>query len=237
MTVDVGADESQSVAADGRNAEGNARPLPAQSRASEDRDGFEFRFEFERTMANLGTDPRLARQLLLNFHARHAESPQSIRAAVDAGGWDQAQSIVHNLKGTAGTVGFHAISAVAEQLETALKAQSGGDLQGLLTQLEQTCKPVFDELSSLTRPAPTDTSAHRPTLSDNALLSALNDLQLRLDSMDPDTGEALERLLPSLQARDLSAHTAALQSALVQFDFQGAEAHLQSLRERLGGDP
>lgn len=102
------------------------------------------------TIANfLGNNPRKHEEFL-NYFVRHgAELLQQLNDAIDQQNWSQLQSVSHQLKSVAKSVGALALSEVAQRLELASeRAESSQDfideLTPLRTQLQQHYQAVVD---------------------------------------------------------------------------------------------
>jgi PAS domain S-box-containing protein len=82
--------------------------------------GFDLRAGLARLMGN----KRLYRKLLLDFGANYGGVAGEIRKALGAGDFDQAHSLVHNLKGLAGNLEAKDLQKAAVELEKLVRGQT-----------------------------------------------------------------------------------------------------------------
>ncbi|MGD8493297.1 MAG: PAS domain S-box protein, partial [Desulfobacterales bacterium] len=82
-------------------------------------------FNLQDGLKRLQGNKKLYRKLLLDFSATYADTAGDIRQALDAEDFDQAHSLVHNLKGLAGNLAATDLQAASVALENHVK----GDLK------------------------------------------------------------------------------------------------------------
>jgi CheY-like chemotaxis protein len=87
-------------------------------------------FDLEDGLKRLQGNQKLYRKLLLDFSAKYAGSANEIRQALDAKDFEQAHSLVHNLKGLAGNLAATDLQTAAVELEKLVK---GGQQKGAST--------------------------------------------------------------------------------------------------------
>jgi PAS domain S-box-containing protein len=93
-------------------------------------------FDLEDGLKRLQWNEKLYRKLLLDFGAKYVGTANEIRQALDAKDFEQAHSLVHNLKGLAGTLAAKDLQTAAVKMEKLVK---GGLKKGLSKQkLNQT---------------------------------------------------------------------------------------------------
>ena len=78
-------------------------------------------FELGEGLNRLQGNQRLYRKLLLDFGAKYTGAAAEIRAALDAGDFKQAHSLVHNIKGLAGNLAATELQAAAVEFEKLIK--------------------------------------------------------------------------------------------------------------------
>ena len=106
-------------------------------------------FDLAAGLARLMGNKRLYRKLLLDFGANYGAVAGEIREALAAGDFDQAHSLVHNLKGLAGNLEATDLQAAAVAMETLVKGQaaetaSDKELKRKLTDLESTLEQALE---------------------------------------------------------------------------------------------
>ncbi len=78
-------------------------------------------FDLEDGLKRLQLNEGLYRKLLLDFGAKYAGAADEIRQALDAKDFEQAHSLVHNLKGLAGNLAATDLQAAAVEMEKQVK--------------------------------------------------------------------------------------------------------------------
>jgi CheY-like chemotaxis protein len=108
-------------------------------------------FDLTDGLKRLQGNRTLYRKLLLNFAADYNEATNQIREALDAKDFEQAHSLVHNLKGLAGNLAATDLQAASVAMEKLVKGQTAetaddrelnGKFKGLETALEQALDAV-----------------------------------------------------------------------------------------------
>ena len=97
-------------------------------------------FDLEDGLKRLQWNEKLYRKLLLDFSTKYVGAADEIRQALDATDFEQAHSLVHNLKGLAGNLAAVDLQAAAIEMEKQVK---GGLKKGLS---EQKLNQTFDEM-------------------------------------------------------------------------------------------
>jgi signal transduction histidine kinase len=121
--------------------------VPLEEGLPESLPGFDLTAGLSRLMDN----ERLYRKLLVDFGVQYAGTAGEIRQALDAKDFEQAHSLVHNLKGLAGNLAATDLQAAAVEMETLVKGQAAETasdqelnrkLKDLESALEQTLEAV-----------------------------------------------------------------------------------------------
>ncbi len=103
-------------------------------------------FDLEDGLKRLQGNEKLYRKLLVDFGVKYAGTANEIRQALDTKDFEQAHSLIHNLKGLAGNLAATDLQAAAVEIEKLVK---GGLKKGLPKQkLNQTfveLEKAFDE--------------------------------------------------------------------------------------------
>jgi HPt (histidine-containing phosphotransfer) domain-containing protein len=94
--------------------------VPVEEDLPESLPGFDLAAGLSRLMGN----KRLYRKLLLDFGANYGAVAGEIREALAARNFNQAHSLVHNLKGLAGNLEATDLQAAAVEMETLVKGQA-----------------------------------------------------------------------------------------------------------------
>jgi len=105
-------------------------------------------FDLQDGLKRLQWNEKLYRKLLLDFTAKYAGAADDVRQALDAKNFEQAHSLVHNLKGLAGNLAAVDLQAAAIEME---KLVRGGLKKGLSKQkLNQTFAEMKKALQTAT---------------------------------------------------------------------------------------
>jgi two-component system sensor histidine kinase/response regulator len=91
--------------------------VPEEDELPESLPGFDLAVGLERLMGN----KRLYRKLLVDFGTNYIKTASDIREAIDTKDFEQAHSLVHNLKGLAGNLEAGDLQAAAANLEKLVK--------------------------------------------------------------------------------------------------------------------
>jgi two-component system sensor histidine kinase/response regulator len=112
--------------------------VPEEDELPESLPGFDLAAGLSRLMGN----KRLYRKLLVDFGTKYTETASEIREALAVGDFEQAHSLVHNLKGLAGNLEATELQTAAVKIETIVKGQtkettSDKELKQKFTDLEK----------------------------------------------------------------------------------------------------
>jgi polar amino acid transport system substrate-binding protein len=89
------------------------------------------------SVRRIGGNVALYYSLLEKFRINQLQVGSEIRKAMAADDPKTAERLAHTLRGIAGTLGAESLQGQAEQLESRFKNGSFGDIESLLTQVEQ----------------------------------------------------------------------------------------------------
>jgi len=111
-------------------------------------------FDLSDGLKRLQGNKKLYRKLLLSFATDYNEAANEIREALDAEDFDQAHSLVHNLKGLAGNLAATDLQAAAVNMEKLVKGadkktQSPNQLNVRLSELETVLNQALESVHSL----------------------------------------------------------------------------------------
>jgi two-component system sensor histidine kinase/response regulator len=129
---------------------------PDEDELPETLPGFDLGAGLSRLMGN----KRLYRKLLLDFRANYGGVAADIREALAARDFDQAHSLVHNLKGLAGNLEATDLQATAVAMEKLVKGQTGRavsdeDLTRQFAELEDALSRALDAVQTIALPVET----------------------------------------------------------------------------------
>ena len=114
-------------------------------------------FDLKAGLKRLGGNQRLYRKLLLDFGSHYGDVAGQIDEALAAGDFDQAHSLVHNIKGLAGNLEAGDLQAAAVEMEKLVKGQNPGtgsdqELNLTFAQLETAINQALDAIQTLGPP-------------------------------------------------------------------------------------
>ncbi len=130
----------------------------------------------------------LYRKLLLNFAAEYHDVTNEIREALDAGDFENAHSLVHNLKGMAGNLSATDLQAAAIHMEKLVKGQTAKTVS------EKELNQKFSEL-------------------DNALAQALAAVKILSPVVEKKTIESVEDAMASIPSELMKKATESIIAA------------------------
>jgi CheY-like chemotaxis protein len=128
--------------------------LPTEDELPEFLPGFDLAGGLERLMGN----KRLYRKLLVDFGTKYIEIANDIRAALDTKDFEQAHSLVHDLKGMAGNLEATDLQAAAVGMEKLVKGDqketpSTNQLDQKFMELENAINQALEAVQTLGLPA------------------------------------------------------------------------------------
>jgi two-component system sensor histidine kinase/response regulator len=126
------------------------KSVPEEEELPEELPGFDLSDGLKRLQGN----KMLYRKLLLNFATDYSESANDIRIALDSKDFEQAHSLVHNLKGLAGNLAATELQAAAVNLEKLVKGVGNKtppakELNLKLSELESALNQALESAQSL----------------------------------------------------------------------------------------
>ncbi|WP_422842731.1 response regulator [Acidovorax sp. M2(2025)] len=170
--------------------------------------------------------------LLRTFAAGQADAVPLARTQLAAGQAQAAQRTLHTLKGAAGTVGAHALAALAQAAEQALARPEGrGELEALLRPVEAANRALCQALAAALPPpaGPAPLPAGAPVrVADAADRALLQRLAALLADDDSDAVELFKEAGPALAALLGPTAYGDMQRALDNYLFTDALAVLHS---------
>jgi HPt (histidine-containing phosphotransfer) domain-containing protein len=111
-------------------------------------------FNLTAGLTRLMGNKRLYRKLLVDFGTKYTETAREIREAVDANDFEQAHSLVHNLKGLAGNLEAKDLQVATVEMEKLVKGQSKetvseNELEDKIAELENALDQALDAVRTL----------------------------------------------------------------------------------------
>jgi HPt (histidine-containing phosphotransfer) domain-containing protein len=115
-------------------------------------------FNLAAGLKRLRGNKRLYRKLLVDFGTKYTETASEVREALDAKDFEQAHSLVHNLKGLAGNLEATDLQVAAVEMEKLVKGDqketpSNNQLDQKFLELEKTINQALEVVQTLGLPA------------------------------------------------------------------------------------
>jgi signal transduction histidine kinase/DNA-binding response OmpR family regulator len=191
----------------------------------------------ENALARLDGNRALYLRLLRRLVSSRDEILAAFDSALASGSWEEAERHAHTLKGLARTAGANELGTAAEALEAAAGQQvpdkaARALAADLLEALADAVPAADPPAGSAVTAAPGGTESAEGGAVDDILLS----LQALVTANDAAARPALHAAAPRLVAAGLGEEVACLAEALEEYDFERAEALLDTLRSGRSAD-
>ncbi len=194
-------------------------------------------FDIQAGLVRLMGNKRLYRKLLLDFGANYNATAEEIRTALMADDFDQAHSLIHNLKGLAGNLEATDLQAASAGLEKLVKGQtrtssSSVEVNQQLVALEKALSRALAAVQSL---APDTEKIVLPGTEDPDTSASFEQLKPFLDEIKAAAGmgDVMQLKLNIETLKSESPSSTRVYERLNQladdFDFEGIENYLDRL--------
>jgi HPt (histidine-containing phosphotransfer) domain-containing protein len=107
----------------------------------------------EDSLARLGGNMKLYRELLVEFHRDYSDTADQIREALASGDREQAQRLAHTVKGVSGNIGAEELHERAGELESAIRHGVSDEIETLTNRFSETLSDIIDSLKILSMDA------------------------------------------------------------------------------------
>ena len=176
---------------------------------------------------------RLYRDLLSQFAGKHGDSGKQIEAALGSGDTKLAERLAHTVKGVAGNLGITAVHASAERLERAIREKKSS-LTEVLSDFSDAVGDHAARIRTAIVPAASQTQAPEKAFNPVKAAAAVSALRPLLEASDADAAEAYRTVAQELSPKAPAESLAALNTAINEFDFERALAHLNEIASAAG---
>jgi len=186
-------------------------------------------------LKNISNNKALYMKLLRGFYSDHSEDISIIKDLLkDSEDLETPKRLAHTLKGICGTIGALELGTDFEKLENAL---INGDESNLLTLIDNAhinMAPLMKRLSLLVEESEQNLEPAIETMPKEELLVELDNLSEMLEEMSPDSEELVSRLQADLRKYEIASFLVKeLTQKINEFDFDGAQATVQKIKEKL----
>ncbi|MEI6207632.1 MAG: Hpt domain-containing protein [Desulfuromonadales bacterium] len=186
-------------------------------------------------LARVKGNHSLVRTIIIEFRTVNLATVSSLRQAIAGDEREATRSLVHTLKGLAGTIGAKAVAATAIRFENAVGEGNEAVFPELLDTLEEQMTEVFEaagmlEMSDTVSPS-ADHTGETAVFDRDVLAGELGELYALLGLNRVSAAKMFSRLKPHLP---WSEERENLEKQIAGFDFKGAQVSLELLAERIG---
>ena len=186
-------------------------------------------------LRSVSGNKKLYRKLLNDFSQSHSDDITLVRNAIDAERLDEAERIVHTLKGLAGSLGAQKLYREAKELEGALKSQQVEAYQALLNSMGNVAEPIFEQLSKLVSDAEVSISEGvEKSINLDEVEALFVQLQKDFAEMDTVASERAEELRQHLSGSEFSCLANQILKQVESFEFDDAAKILEQLMQKMG---
>ena len=186
-------------------------------------------------LRSVSGNKKLYRKLLNDFSQSHSDDITLVRNAIDAERIDEAERIVHTLKGLAGSLGAQKLYREAKELEGALKSQQVEAYQALLNSMGNVAEPIFEQLSKLVSDAEVSISEGvEKSINLDEVEALFVQLQKDFAEMDTVASERAEELRQHLSGSEFSGLANQILKQVESFEFDDAAKILEQLMQKMG---
>ena len=189
--------------------------------------------DHESALFRVGGDPEFYGSLLESFKNDFTSFRERLLAS-EKESREKSVRLAHSMKGVSGNLGASKIHDIADKIEQALIA--GEMIERFDTELSE----IDDWFTLFNTRYETWDSGHDNSTEEPIASRAINEEDIEhlaslMKTLDPSVTEELARLKPSLAAIDTES-TKAMIKSVGRYDFQGAQAMLDKIVERMRSD-
>jgi polar amino acid transport system substrate-binding protein len=191
--------------------------------------------DLQLALKRLGGNHRLVRQLLERFEQEQAHFFEMVQAALKRNDWQEAERLIHTMKGVSGNLSATDLHQAAINLEKGILWREADRFTDLLAAFQTS----FEQVIATSRSLQTD-SQNREKAGEvpgaqvpmAELEPLLEELAEQIRSYSPDAQDILEKLKAKLhgQKHPWESQLADVEEKLRVYDFKGAMAVLNSVK-------
>jgi two-component system, sensor histidine kinase and response regulator len=154
-------------------------------------------FDLPAALARANGKPRLLRKMLLSFREQYRCAVSEVRQQIAEGKTEEANRLVHSLKGVAATLEAKELASAAATIEHAIRAGAMEDMDSLLETLETALKPAIAAAGCLDRRVGGEPSGAAPPAKPDMRILLVDDQSGYLDLLKDVFGSHTEVLYAS----------------------------------------
>ncbi|MDD5250328.1 MAG: response regulator [Rhodocyclaceae bacterium] len=186
-------------------------------------------------LGRLGENRELLHRLLGEFRDHEGDAAHRLRRLIAAGRLEEADRLVHSIKGTAMILGLEHFIAVAAEMERALRQRRAESYATLLAPFADALAEAIGACARLLAAQPPAAAAARRSASappHDALPPLLDEFAALLDRNNMAALKLMPQLHELLHGSGEGEVVAAIGACLHRLDFTGARHHARALAER-----
>ncbi|MBF0303147.1 MAG: response regulator [Desulfamplus sp.] len=178
---------------------------------------------------------RLYKQMLFDFAKKYSDLTDEIRTKIVENNLSEANRIAHTVKGAAGNLSIDSVQSAAFKLEKATKERIPEfNYNKLLSDLEQSLKPVIEYIKSLPKDSVQSTLSQNIKTDYRETRIALMKMAQLLKASNSDAENYLDEL-QNLKGSGFDEELQLIEEFMSNFDFENAQKPLQRILGELEG--
>ncbi len=189
-------------------------------------------FDIPAALARCSNNAQLLRKLIQAFAREYAHALVKLRSLLQDEQLNEAQRLIHSLKGAAATLEARQLNEAAQNLETALRRQQVEDVSRLLPVLELALEPALQAARGLdTALVPDNDLLTVPAANASFFTteSALLELRAQILANSLNARKVFSDIRSALTNRGADAQVAALAQGLERLEYRAAMVSLDQL--------
>jgi polar amino acid transport system substrate-binding protein len=185
-------------------------------------------------LRSVSGNKKLYCKLLKDFNQSHRDDVTRVRDALINGKIDEAERVVHTLKGLAGSLGAQDLHLIAKQLDNSLKSPEKDGSLSLLASLETIAAPLFAQLAELETKDSVEKTSSLKSINLNEIEPILVQLTHDFAEMDAESSDRVEELCGILSGSDFDSLAKQILKQVESFEFDDATILLEQLKQEVG---
>ena len=169
------------------------------------------------------------RKILTKFVNSQMDAVDKISQALDANEQDEAQSLLHTLKGVSGNIAAVTLEQATKELEKAMKVGAVSSSDSLFEDVEAAFNQLVADIKVHMDGNVKKEFAVSQALSHDELLVNLEKLKIIIDGFDVEAENALEDIIGKVSDKNLLKVLREINEQLSNYDFEAAGLKLEKL--------
>jgi PAS domain S-box-containing protein len=177
----------------------------------------------------------LLRDILLDFCSAFNDAENRIKSLIDAGKMEEAEALVHNIKGAAGNIGASKLHHVAAEYDDKIRKNQTGAFKKMHNRFAQELKRVLSnsEILAGISEAHDDKPVYISEKDSMNLAMLVDTLEGQLMESSFDSADTFDKIV-SIGCKPLENEFKKLGTAINKFDFEAALVMLRVIKKNIG---